>query len=37
LRSASRSRRCSVLEPFAALRHTGDLDAHHGQPRPSSE
>ena len=23
-------------EPSAALRHPGDLDAHHGQPRPSS-
>ena len=23
-------------EPYAALRHHGDLDAHHGQPRPSS-
>src|SRR5664279_6540335 len=23
-------------EPHAALRHHGDLDAHHGQPRPSS-
>ena len=23
-------------EPSAALRHPGDLGAHHGQPRPSS-